>query len=52
MTYNDYKVLHITLKIEQHELHYKPGVNSGAPGALIDLIHKQWGGLPFNSIVY
>ena len=41
MTYNDYKILHITLKIEQQESHYKPGVNSGAPGTLIDLIHKQ-----------
>jgi hypothetical protein len=26
-----YKILHIKLKIEQHEPHWKPGVNPGAP---------------------
>ena len=26
-----YKTLHRKLKIEQHEPHWKPGMNSGAP---------------------
>ena len=26
-----YKTLHRKLKTEQHELHFKPGVHSGAP---------------------
>jgi hypothetical protein len=30
-TNNDLQNIHIKLKIEQHEPHYKPGVNSGAP---------------------
>ena len=29
-----YKTLHRKLEIEQHEPHYKPRVNSGAPGGL------------------
>jgi len=29
-----YKTLHRKLKIEQHESHYKSGVNSGAPEGL------------------
>ena len=28
---NDLQYIHITLKIEQHEPHLKPGVKSGAP---------------------
>jgi hypothetical protein len=27
----DLQSIHIKLKIEKHEPHYKPGVNSGAP---------------------
>ena len=30
-TNNDLKILHIKLKNEQHEPHYKPGVNLGVP---------------------
>jgi hypothetical protein len=30
-TNNDLQNIHINLKIEQHEPHYKPGVNSGTP---------------------
>jgi len=29
MTNNEYKALNTKLKIEQHEPHYKPGINSG-----------------------
>ena len=29
-----YKTLHRKLKIEQHEPHYTPGVNSGHPGSI------------------
>jgi hypothetical protein len=32
-TNNDLQNIHIKLKIEKQEPHYKPGVNSGAPEA-------------------
>ena len=37
-----YKALHRKLKIEQHELHYKPGVNSGSPAPLVLLYLQTW----------
>ena len=38
-TNNDLQNIHVKLKIEKHKLHWKPGVNPGAPKGKQFLLH-------------